>query len=245
MELAGKGAVITGGTRGIGKACAIGLARAGAHVVVSGRSDADGAAVVREIEAGGGRATFAHQDVRRAEDWDRLMETTLRTAGRVDAFVANAGISFAKTAAEMSLAEFRDMIAVNLEAVFIGLQRATTAIRAHGEGGSIILMSSIVGKIGAPGYMHYGAAKAGVRLMAKAAALELGPEKIRVNSVHPGFVRTDMTAEFPEDFMASLTPLGRIGEAREIADAVVFLASDRSKFMTGAEVVLDGGLIVR
>ncbi|MBI1186024.1 MAG: glucose 1-dehydrogenase [Alphaproteobacteria bacterium] len=244
MDLADRVALVTGASRGIGRAAAEALAAAGASVVLTARS-ADGEEAAAGIRARGGQAHFIRQDVTDVASSARVADEALQRFGRLDVFVANAGVSFSKPTAEMSLAEFRSLLDVNLKAVFFGLQAAVRAMRAGARGGSAILMSSIMGKIGAPGYAHYTAAKGGVRLMAKAAALELGPEKIRVNSIHPGFVRTEMTAAFPEPYMKSLVPMGRIGEADEIARAVVFLASDRSRFMTGAELVLDGGLITR
>lgn len=240
-ELEGRVALVTGATRGIGKAAAIALAQAGAHVVLTGRTRKDGDAAVAEIKGAGGSAAFVELDVTDRAATQRLFESL----DRLDIFVANAGISVDKTAALMSLAEFRQIMAVNLEAVFVGLQHAVTAMRKGGRGGSAILMSSIMGKIAAPGYMHYCAAKVGLTLMAKSAALELGAEGIRVNSVHPGLVRTDMTAAFPENMMAQLIPMGRFGNPEEIATGVVFLASDRSKFMTGAEMVIDGAMSIR
>jgi NAD(P)-dependent dehydrogenase (short-subunit alcohol dehydrogenase family) len=241
-ELEGRTALVTGATRGIGKAAAVALAQAGAHVVVTGRSRDDGETAAADIKGAGGSAAYAALDVTDRAATKRLFDDL----DRLDIFVANAGISFDKTAAEMSLAEFRRMMAVNLEAVFVGLQHAVALMRKGGRGGSAILMSSIMGKIAAPGYMHYCAAKVGLTLMAKSAALELGAEGIRVNSVHPGLVRTDMTAAFPENVMGQqLIPMGRFGNPEEIATAVVFLASDRSKFMTGAEMVIDGAMSVR
>ncbi len=245
LELAGRAAIVTGASRGIGRAAAEALAKAGARVVLTARTAKDGEDAAAAIRKGGGVAHFIQQDVADPSAWRRVFAEAREKIGPLSIFVANAGISFPKPALEMSIEECRQMLNVNLAGVFFGLQEAVSAIREKGGGGSIILLSSVVGKIGAPAYTHYAAAKGGVRLMAKAAALELGAEQIRVNSVHPGFVRTDMTSIFPEAAMAPLVPLGRFGEPREIADPIVYLASDRSKFLTGAEIVLDGGLTVR
>jgi 3alpha(or 20beta)-hydroxysteroid dehydrogenase len=133
---------------------------------------------------------------------------------------------------------------VNLKGPFLGLKHATAAFRKGGRGGSAIMIGSIVANIGAADHIHYTASKAGVALLVKAAALELGPEKIRVNAIHPGFVDTDMTARFPADLRVA-APLGRVARPEEIAAAALFLASDRSIFMTGAEIVLDGGWTAR
>ena len=245
MELEGRAALVTGASRGIGRAACEALARAGCAVVLTARDEATGEAAAATIRDGGGKALFLRQDAADPKSWSDIVSRTESFAGGLDVFVANAGISFAKSSVEMSLQEFRDLCAVNLGGVFFGLQHAVAAIRRRGRGGSVILMSSIMGKVAAPGYTHYNAAKAGVRLMAKAAALELGPEKIRVNSIHPGLISTDMTAGFPRAAMDSLIPLQRFGEPGEVADAVVFLASDRSRFVTGTEITIDGGMSVR
>jgi NAD(P)-dependent dehydrogenase (short-subunit alcohol dehydrogenase family) len=145
----------------------------------------------------------------------------------------------------MTLAEFRQMTDINLKGVFFGAKHALTAMRKHGQGGSMILVSSIVSKVGPPGYTHYAAAKGGVTMLAKSLALELGAEAIRVNSLHPGLIRTAMTDPFPEKALAPMIPLKRFGLPEEMASAILFLASDRSKFMTGAELVADGGFTVQ
>lgn len=245
MELQGRAALVTGASRGIGRACAEALARAGCAVALTARDAAAGEAAAAAIRDAGGAAIFLQQDVADAAAWPGVVAEAERRLGGLDTFVANAGVSFPKNATDMTLDAFRSLCAVNLGGVFFGLQAMVEAMRRKGRGGSAILMSSIMGKIAAPGYTHYCAAKEGVRLMAKAAALELGPENIRVNSVHPGLISTDMTAIFPKDALAPMIPLGRFGEPQEIADAVVFLASDRSKFMTGAELVVDGAMSVR
>jgi 3alpha(or 20beta)-hydroxysteroid dehydrogenase len=165
--------------------------------------------------------------------------------GRVDILVANAGIDNPHPIVELTLADFRELCRIGLKGSFLGLKHCVAAMRRHGEGGSIVLMGSIVGMVGVPAHGHYAAAKDGMRLMAKAAALELGPEKILVNSLHPGMIRTAMTASFNEAALAPMIPLGRFGEPEEIAAAALFLASDRALFMTGAELVADGGWIAQ
>lgn len=243
--LQGKAAIVTGASRGIGRACAEALARAGCAVTLTGRDEAVGKAAANDIRAEGGEAHFIQQDVADAAAWPDVLAQAERLMGGVDTYVANAGISSPKNAVDMSLQEYRTLMDINLSGVFYGLKHCVAAMRRRGRGGSAILMSSIMGKIAAAGYTHYCAAKYGVLLMAKAAALELGPEKIRVNSIHPGLISTDMTAVFPKEAMAPLIPMGRFGEPHEIGDAVVFLASDRSHFMTGAEIVVDGAMSIR
>jgi 3alpha(or 20beta)-hydroxysteroid dehydrogenase len=142
----------------------------------------------------------------------------------------------------LSLADFRRVNDINLKGPFLGLKHAEAALRRRG--GSVIMVASIAGKIGVADHIHYTASKAGVRLLAKAAALELGPARIRVNTLHPGFVRTGMSGDFDPATVAS-APLRRAGEPEEVAEAALFLASDRSAFMTGAEIVIDGGWTVR
>lgn len=239
-ELSGKVAIVTGGTRGIGQAIAATFCSAGARVLVTGR---DPQAGERAAAALGVSARFVAADQGSDLDWQRTLGVALSDFGRVDILVANAGISEPAPTSEMSLARFRETNRISLKGAFLGLQHCVRAMRQHGEGGSVILMSSIVGKVGVPGFIHYSAAKGGLRLMAKAAALELGPEKIRVNSVHPGMIRTDMTKGFAEEQMAPRIPLGRFGEPREVADVALFLASSRGQFVTGAELIVDGGWV--
>ncbi|MEO0981290.1 MAG: glucose 1-dehydrogenase [Pseudomonadota bacterium] len=242
-ELDGKAAIITGGGRGIGLACAKALAEAGARVLITGRNAEVGAAAADSLA---GDVRFTQQDVASDADWSRVMAEADAAFGRVDILVANAGVSTAFPLADMPLEDFRAMQDVNLKGAFLAVKHGAQAIRKHGEGGSIILISSVMGRISAPAYAHYSASKTGVRLLAKAAALELGAEQIRVNAVLPGFVRTDMTAPFPEEQIAPMAvPMKRFADAGEVADAVLFSATDRSKFMTGAELVVDGGLITR
>lgn len=243
-ELEGRVAVVSGAGRGIGRAAAEVLAEAGAAVTLTGRTASEGQAAAEAIRAAGGRALFVQADAAKEADWRRVTAATADAFGRVDILVANAGISFAKPAAQMSLAEFRQMTDVNLKGVFFAAKHVVGEIRKHGQGGSLILVSSIVSKVGPAGYTHYAAAKGGVTMLAKGLALELGAENIRVNSLHPGLIRTAMTEPFPEQALAPMIPLKRFGEPREMATAILFLASDRSKFVTGAELVADGGFTI-
>ncbi len=244
-ELDGKVAVISGAGRGIGRAAAEALAKAGAAVTLMARTASEGEEAAAAIKAEGGRALFVQADVAKEADWARTMEATQVAFGRVDILVANAGISFPKNAVDMSLAEFRHMTDVNLKGVFFGAKHALIAMRKHSQGGSMILVSSVVSKVGPPGYTHYAAAKGGVTMLAKSLALEVGAEGIRVNSLHPGLIRTAMTDPFPEKALAPMIPLKRFGLPEEMASSILFLASDRSKFMTGAELVADGGFTVQ
>ena len=244
-ELAGRGAVVTGGTRGIGRAVAGALAAAGAAVLLTGRDPAVAEAAARDFSVGGARVEGMGADQSVDADWARIVARAEEAFGRLDIVVLNAGVSWSQPTSQMSLEDFRRLNRVNLKGAFLGLKHAVAAMRRGGRGGSVVIVSSIVGaKVGVQDHLHYAAAKAGVRMMGKAAALELGPEHIRVNTIHPGMTRTDMTVNFPPGLEAMI-PLRRYAEPKEIADAALFLAGDRSRFMTGAEIVIDGGWTAR
>lgn len=243
-ELEGRTAIVTGAGRGIGQAIAVALAAAGSRVVLTGRDPARGAAAAAAIQADGGEALFMKADQGSDADWIATVAAAQDRFGAPRIVVINAGLAGAIPTQDMSLEDFRALNRVNLKGAFLGVKHAAAAMRAAGGGGSIILMASIVGKVGVANHAHYAASKGGVRLLAKAAALELGPDQIRVNSIHPGMTRTDMIAGFPPQ-IADAIPLGRFGEPRDVAEAALFLASDRSIFMTGAELVVDGGWIAQ
>jgi NAD(P)-dependent dehydrogenase (short-subunit alcohol dehydrogenase family) len=230
-ELEGRCAVVSGGTRGIGRAVVHKLCAAGATVIYTGRSDPGRAPP---------NAHFVRAEHACDADWRKAVAEAEARAGRLDILVVCAGVSEMAPTADLSLEDFRRVCDVNLKGPFLGLKHGVEAMRRGGRGGSVVLVGSIAGKIGVADHIHYTASKAGVNLLAKAAALELGPEQIRVNAIHPGFVDTDMTARFPEEAKRA-APLGRPARPEEIAEAALFLASDRAKFMTGAEMVLDGG----
>lgn len=242
QELEGQVAIVTGGSRGLGLAATKALIGAGAKVVITGVNAERGEAAAAEL---GPKVRFVRQDVSKSADWPAVMAAAAEF-GPLNVMVANAGISDFTPLEAMTIENFRHMMDINLKGSFFSVQHATNAMREHGKGGSIILLSSVMGRMSAPANTHYSGSKAGVRLLMKAAALELGPEQIRVNAILPGITHSDMTADFSEAEMAPmLIPLKRFGEAREIGDAILFAASDRSKFMTGAELVVDGGLVAR
>jgi NAD(P)-dependent dehydrogenase (short-subunit alcohol dehydrogenase family) len=213
-------------------------------------ADAEADAVLREIRAEGGRAEYRHHDVTSEEDWASAVADTKEAFGALHILVNNAGIAGGPSPLMThSLEEWRRILSVNLDGVFLGMRHAGPLIAQSG-GGSIINLSSILGKVGLPEAAAYCASKGGVLLLTKSAALEWAPLGIRVNSVHPGFIDTPMVANSvmvgpdgneKRSMLVAAHALGRFGVPREIADAILFLASDESSFMTGAEMVVDGG----
>jgi NAD(P)-dependent dehydrogenase (short-subunit alcohol dehydrogenase family) len=251
-QVQNKVAIVTGGASGIGAACAATLAREGAKVVVTDLDSTGGQLVVDKIGSAGGEAVFLHQDVSLEESWPGVIEATERRFGRLDVMVANAGIGIMCRAVEMSLADWRRQTAVNLDGVFLSVKYAVPALRRAG-GGSIIITSSVAGLRGSAGLAGYCATKGGVRLFAKAVAMEHAEDNIRVNTVHPGVIDTPIWTKLtvsagrntpidPHEVARAGVPLGKAGEAQDIANGVLFLASDASSHMTGAELVIDGGM---
>ena len=244
-RMSGKVAIVTGGAQGMGRSHALLLAAEGAKVVVTDVREAAGKAVAEEISDAGGTARFITHDVTRSADWQRVLEETVNEFGKLDVLVNNAGILILKPLDETDEEEWDRTLDINAKGTFLGCKLAAPALQAAG-GGSIVNISSIYGLIGAPGAAAYQASKGAVRLLSKAAAVDLAKFGIRVNSVHPGVIDTDMTKELmatPESTKAVLgtTILGRPGRPEEVSNAVLFLASDESSFVTGAELVVDGG----
>ena len=213
------------------------LADEGAKVVIGDILDEKGEAVAAEL---GDAVRYVHLDVTQADQWQAAVATAVDTFGLLNVLVNNAGIVALGKIGKFDMAKWQKVIDVNLTGTFLGMQAVVDAMRAAG-GGSIINVSSIEGLRGSVMVHPYVASKWAVRGLAKSAALELGKDNIRVNSVHPGFIRTPMTKYFPDDLMTA--PLGRPGKSEEVSTFVVFLASDESSFATGAEFVVDGGLV--
>jgi 3alpha(or 20beta)-hydroxysteroid dehydrogenase len=232
-----KVALISGGARGMGAAHARALVAEGATVVIGDILDDEGKALADEI---GDAARYVHLDVTAAEDWDAAVAVAVSEFGKLNVLVNNAGIVALGSIGKFDMAKWQKVIDVNLTGTFLGMQAAVGAMKAAG-GGSIINVSSIEGMRGAVMVHPYVASKWAVRGLTKSAALELGPQQIRVNSIHPGFIRTPMTKHFPDNMLT--IPLGRPGESEEVSTFVVFLASDESRYATGAEFVMDGGLV--
>ncbi|MDX6631366.1 MAG: 3-oxoacyl-[acyl-carrier protein] reductase [Gaiellales bacterium] len=244
-ELDGRIALITGASRGIGRACALELASAGAAVAVNYRSDAAGAtAVVDEIERAGGRAVALGADVAIAEEAHALVARCEDELGEIDALVCNAGITRDNLIARISTQDFDDVIATNLGGAFHVCQAGARRMLRRRRG-AIVTMSSIVGIHGNAGQTNYSASKAGLIGLTKSLAKEIGSRGVRVNCIAPGYVATELTGVLPEgarDALLASTPLGRLGEPEDIARCVRFLVSDAASFVTGAVLAVDGGL---
>jgi NAD(P)-dependent dehydrogenase (short-subunit alcohol dehydrogenase family) len=249
-RLEGKAAMVTGGALGIGRAACLRMAQEGARIAVTDLRDADGRTVVEEIERGGGRAAYWHLDVRSEREVERVVAETIAAFGKLDILVNNAGISgVSKPTHEITEEEWDALMAVNTKGVFLCTKHVLPHMMKAG-GGSIINLSSIYGLVGAPDAPPYHASKGAVRLMTKTDALLYASNKIRVNSIHPGFIWTPMVEAFlksARDSAAARTaieakhPLGHMGDADDVAWGIVYLASDEAKFVTGAELVIDGG----
>jgi 3(or 17)beta-hydroxysteroid dehydrogenase len=244
-----KVALVTGGASGIGFATAKLLVEEGATVVVADRDAAASAAAVAALEQ---RASFHRLDVTREDEWAAVTDAVARDFGRIDILVNNAGVVLFKDIEATTLEEWRALMAVNLDGVFLGCKHAVRVMKERG-GGSIVNLSSVAGLIGSGNLAAYCASKGGVRLLTKSVALHCARKayNIRCNSVHPSFAETPMlhamiaAARNPEKLAAGFTaaaPLGRLAQPIEIARTILFLASDESAFTTGAEMVVDGGL---
>jgi NAD(P)-dependent dehydrogenase (short-subunit alcohol dehydrogenase family) len=244
----GRAALVTGASGGIGAATVRALARDGAAVALTDVADEAGVELARELEAEGASALYLHLDVTSEDEWRAAIESTERELGGLHVLVNNAGIGTTPDVETETREAWDRLIAVNQTGVFLGMQAVAPALKRAG-GGSIVNISSIFGTIGGFGRAHaYHAAKGAVRLMTKNAALRWAPEGIRVNSVHPGFIDTPLIAETKAVRLGEVlanTPMGRLGRAEEVAEAVVFLASDASSYVTGSELYVDGGWTAR
>jgi glucose 1-dehydrogenase len=258
--LAGQFALVTGASSGIGRACALALAHAGAEVAINhiGGTEQDARKVVNEIKNNGGNAIAVTADVSRPDDVERMFAEVLRTFGTLHILINNAGIQRDAPFEEMSLKQWNDVLAVDLSGQFLCAQQAVRlfdqragANQTHGAGalGKIICMSSVHQSIPWAGHVNYAAAKAGVRLLMETLAQELGPKKIRVNAVAPGVICTEINRPMWEDEtnrrkLLTLIPYGRIGTPEDVARAVVWLASDDSDYVTGTTLTIDGGMML-
>ena len=248
MRLAGKVALITGGASGMGQSEAMIFAREGARVVVGDLLEIEGRQVVDKIAAAGGQARFVKIDVTSEADWQKAVEAAVGAFGRLDILVNNAGISGTFDPDTMSTAAWDALMNVNAKGVFLGMKHAIPRMRDVG-GGAIVNISSISGFVGQTMvHMAYNASKGAVRIMTKSAAVQYAKDSIRVNSVHPGFMppmRTSKASADPEwrAKMLKAVPMKREGRVEEVAHAVLFLASDEASYITGTELVVDGGYL--
>ena len=266
-RLEGRVACVTGAASGIGRAAAIGLAREGAGVFLTDIDMPGARETTRMITDAGGRAECRGQDVVEEGRWAELVAAVMRLYGRLDILVNNAGIGTGASVTEMTLEQWNRQLAINLTGVFLGTKHSIPAMRTDKpsgtyRGGSIINISSVAGIGGSAGLSGYCATKGGVRLFTKAVAMECAAAKdgIRCNSVHPGIIDTPIWSKIDEvgtisaavglppganavdaDLIATASPLGWAGQPSDIADGIVFLASDESRYMTGSELVIDGG----
>ncbi|ATB29690.1 SDR family NAD(P)-dependent oxidoreductase [Melittangium boletus] len=258
-RLKDKVALVTGAASGIGRATALLFAREGARVVATDIAGT-GEQVVQEIRAAGGQALFLLHDVTDEVVWNKVMSRTFEAHGRLDVLVNNAGTATSRPVADLSLAEWREQLAVNLDSAFLGTKYAVRTMRLGKRGGSIVNVASVSALVGSPGTAAYSASKGGVRMLSKAVAMECAQDGIRVNTVFPGGVRTPswQTADWWRGFVDQIggeeeawkqleasAPMGRMGEPEDIAEAILYLASDASRYVTGSELVVDGGYTAR
>jgi NAD(P)-dependent dehydrogenase (short-subunit alcohol dehydrogenase family) len=250
-RLTGKTALITGAASipGLGSATAFRFAEEGARVFLTDISEQGSEEVAASIRAKGGDAVSMRHDVTNSAEWDGVFAAVEAQFGGLDIIVNNAGIAVLGPFAEITDEQWMRQNNTNLHSVFYGTQRAVKLMRKGGTGGSIINISSIAGLIGVPGCAAYAAAKGGVRLFSKTVALECAMDKIRVNTVHPGMIMTNIQKvamlENPEVYqtLSASIPMGHFGEPEDVANMNLFLASDESRYVTGAEFVVDGGLV--
>lgn len=255
MRLKNKVAIITGGGRGIGEGICLGFAREGADIAITDVDLANAERTARKVKELGRRAIAIKGDVAKSSDVDNMVEAVVSEWGRIDILVNNAGIRSPRPLLEISEEEWNRTIAIDLTGVFLCTQRVARKMVEKGIKGSIINISSVAGRIGLPNRAAYGSAKAGVVNFTRDAAIDLGDKGIRVNCIAPGAVPTEMSAYFSTKFdpsqpdaekqraLVASTPLGRMGEVKDIAAAAIYLASNDAKFVTGTTLDVDGGFL--
>lgn len=247
MRFEGKSVVITGGSRGIGESTAAAFIEEGAEVFVLSRSESVNAEALRRTAAEtGGSYTWIRTDVSSEEELEGAIDSVLESAGRIDVLVNNAGITRDGLLMRMKREDWDQVLAVNLTPVFTACRRVVRPM-LKAKTGTIINVSSVVGIVGNGGQTNYSASKAGIIGFTKSLAREVASREIRVNAVAPGYIDTEMTANLPEQARTALSeqiPMGRTGKASEIAQAILFLASDQASYITGQVLVVDGGMVM-
>lgn len=247
MRLHNKTAIITGAASGMGLADARRFVQEGANVVITDQLADAGQALADTLSAEGHRTLFVQHDVSDPAQWNAVVQATLQRFGRIDILVNNAGISGSAVPDVAELDLFDRLISVNLRGTFLGIRAVVPHMAAMG-GGAIVNISSICSHVGTPGvHMGYHASKGGIRALTKAAAAQYGPQKIRVNSIHPGAMPPmrdrQLTTHDARERVIARVPLRRVGEVEDVANTVLFLASDESSYITGAELSVDGGFL--
>lgn len=246
MRLKGKTAVITGAGGGIGRTTALLLAKEGANVVVTDLNEVSGTATAEEINTNGGQAVFLQHDISQEHDWKYVVQSAVEHFGKIDVLFNNAGTFLIKPLIETTIEEWNHLMSINVAGTFLGLKYVIPVMMKQ-KSGSIINNSSTAGITGSVGVSLYGASKGAIRILTKHAAMEYSAYDIRVNAIFPGYVDTDMMKyrgevdQTDQQQQSQGVPLGRIGKPEEIANTVLFLASDEASYTTGAEFVIDGG----
>ena len=252
-RLAGKVVIVTGGAMGIGKAAAIALARQGAKVVIGDVNEAVGENTEAEIIGGGDEALFQKTDVRVGSDVERLVDLAVDRYGKLDALVNNAGAAIGGSAADISEEDWSLVLDINLSGVWRGMKYAIPQMIKAGQG-SIVNVSSVQALVGFKGWAGYAASKGGINALTKQAAIDYASHRIRINAIAPGTIMTPMNEKIfdetpdPEALIRSwneMHPIGRFGRPEEVAELIVFLASDESSFITGEIIRIDGGVAVK
>ncbi|WP_053217396.1 SDR family NAD(P)-dependent oxidoreductase [Virgibacillus senegalensis] len=243
MKLKGKSAIVTGGVSGIGEHTVRQMVKEGASVLIADINEELGTKLVKELNASGAKVVFQRVDVSKETDIIAMVDKAVSEFSGLDIIFSNAGIGAQSPSTELSYEDWQKVISINLDGVFLCAKHAIAAMKKSG-GGSVVNCSSILGNVGQAATAAYTAAKGGVTNLTRALAVEYAQENVRVNAVCPGYINTPLLSEMDEEaknHLISLHPMGRLGEPEEIAKAVVFLASDDASFITGANLLVDGG----